>query len=206
LATGRQIVLFGPDGRQFATRHVPANAVLALSFSPDGIRLAAALRSNTAWIFALGGGEPVVLRGDSDDVYTARFSQDSRFVATASRDHLARIWDAETGELLLSVRLYARAKDAWFSPDGRWLVTAGPRAAGIWDTATGDNLLFPRGPAGALTAAWFGRDGQTVYATSQDGTLRSYVCSVCGTKTTLQRLAKRQLDALEPIPAEGTAP
>ncbi len=206
VATGRQIVLYGPDGRPFKTLHVPANAVLSLSFSPDGTRLAAALRSNNAWIFTLGGGEPVVLRGDTDDVYTARFSQDGRFVVTASRDHLARIWDAETGKPLLSVRLYARARDASLSPDGRWLVTAGPRAAGIWDTTTGNNLLYPRGPTGALTAAWFGRDGRTIYATSQDGTLRSYVCEACGTATTLRRLAQRQLDALAPVPADGTAP
>jgi WD40 repeat protein len=206
VATGRQIVLFGPDGRRFKTLDVPANAVLSLSFSPDGTRLAAALRTDSAWIFTLGGGRPLPLRGDTDDVYTARFSRDGRFVATASRDHLARTWDAETGKPLLSVRLYARAKDAWLSPDGRWLVTAGPSAAAIWDTTTGNNLIFARGPTGALTAAWFGRDGRTIYATSQDGTLRSYQCEACGTATTLKRLAQQRIDALAPVPAEGTAP
>jgi WD40 repeat protein len=206
VATARRIVLFGPDGRPFKQLHVPANAVLSLSFSTNGTRLAAALRTKTAWIFTLGGGPPLVLRGHTDDVYTARFSPDGRFVATASLDHTARIWDVETGMPLVRVRLQARAKDAWFSPDGRWLVTAGPSAAGIWDTTTGNNLLLPRGPTAGLTAAWFGRDSRTLYATSNDGTLRSYVCDSCGTATTLERLAKQRLDALNPVPAEGTAP
>ena len=206
VATGRQIVLFGPDGRPFKT--LPCRPTRCCPCrSARGTRLAAALRSDTRrGLHPAAAVKPLVLRGDTDDVYTARFSQDGRFVATASRDHLARTWDAETGKPLVSVRLSARAKDAWFSPDGRWLVTAGPTAAAIWDTTTGNNLLFPRGPDGALTAASFGSDGRTIYATSADGTLRSYLCDACGSVTTLKRLAQRQIDAFAPLPAEDAAP
>ena len=114
------------------------------------------------------------------------------------RDRTVRIWDLETGTPLHAVPLTGDVRYASFSPDGRWLVTAGPVAAGVWDTRAGHNLLLLRGASGPLTAAWFGKDGRTIYATSEDGTLRSYVCGLCGTPTTLQRIAAAKLKSITP--------
>jgi WD40 repeat protein len=47
-----------------------------------------------------------------------------------------------------------------FSPDGRWIVTAGPSAAGIWLTRTGDLLFFIRGHRSAVRVATFARDNR----------------------------------------------
>ena len=40
--------------------------------------------------------------------------------------------------------------DASFSPDGRWVVTAGPTKAGLWDATTGEFLYFLQGQRGPL--------------------------------------------------------
>ena len=53
------------------------------------------------------------------------FSPDGRWVATASRDKTARIWDV-TGDQPLQTLSHNNGVEAVaFSPDGRWVATGG---------------------------------------------------------------------------------
>lgn len=75
-------------------------------------------------------------RGHTGPVYNAAFSPDGRYVATASRDDSAQIWDTTTTADTPFVIL--RGHDKWvfdvaFSPDGLYVVTASEDAtARIW--------------------------------------------------------------------------
>ena len=55
---------------------------------------------------------------------------------------------------------FAIVSDARFSPDGRWVVTAGPGTAGLWSTSSGRLIYYLRGHEGKLLSAAFspGRD------------------------------------------------
>src|SRR5262249_25683667 len=108
----------------------------------------------------------------------------------------ARIWDAASGELLHTVRHFATVQDARLSPDGRWLVTAGPRSVGVWDASTGQPLLTLTGPTDIVTGAWFDADGRTIEATSLDGPLRRYTCALCGSRQQVVAAAEARLAAL----------
>ncbi len=89
----------------------------------------------------------VALRGHTSGVNDVAFSPDGTRVATASLDGTAKVWDAATGQVLLTLptgdaaqgpKLYSVA----FSPDGQKLATAGAGGAvTIWDATTGKSSL-----------------------------------------------------------------
>jgi WD40 repeat protein len=68
------------------------------------------------------------LNGRSDEAFQAPFSPDEKRIATASNDHTIKLWNAETGQELLT--LEGHKDQVWsvaFSPDGQTL------ASGSWD-------------------------------------------------------------------------
>ena len=55
-----------------------------------------------------------------------RFGPDGKLLLTTSRDHDARIWNVETGKPTVLLRgHFGPVFGASFSPDQRWVVTAG---------------------------------------------------------------------------------
>lgn len=100
-----------------------------------------------------------VLRGHVDAVVSAKFSPDGRHILTASYDHTARVWDAETGHELSVLKGHeAEVSSAAFSPDGRRIVTASfDGTARVWDGAAGRELFVVRGHGGPVrSTASFG--------------------------------------------------
>ena len=64
-------------------------------------------------------------------------------------------------------------KDVAFSPDGRWLATAGAdRKARIWDITTGENLLELSGHSGMVELVAFSPDGRLLATAGADGTIK----------------------------------
>jgi WD40 repeat protein len=103
----------------------------------------------------------MVLRGHSDEVYSAAFAPDGRRIVTASRDKTARVWDAATGACLMVLEGHEwDVSTAAFSPDGRRIVTA-DKTARVWDAATGGVLSTSR----AYADGWDTRfaDGRILY-------------------------------------------
>jgi WD40 repeat protein len=82
--------------------------------------------------------------------------------------------------------------DARFSPDGRWIVTAGPITAGLWSSRTGTLVRYLRGPETQLVAAAFDGDDRIV-SVEADGTVRAARCSLCVGIPGLLRLAEGRL-------------
>jgi WD40 repeat protein len=122
------------------------------------------------------------------------FSSDGKLVATSAQDADARVWSVVTGRHLRLLRGHSGTVSAVsFSPNRRWLVTAGPISAGLWPLSTGRILFYLRGNTGLLTSASFAPDGRTILTSSKDGTVRTYACEVCGTLNQLVTLAERRL-------------
>jgi WD40 repeat protein len=85
---------------------------------------------------------------------------------------------------------------ASFSPDGRWIVTAGPVTAGLWQTSDGRLLTYLRGHKEPLTSASFSPDGRRILTSSRDGTIRVYRCELCGGIDALLGLANKRITGL----------
>ena len=85
---------------------------------------------------------------------------------------------------------------AAFSPDGRWVVTAGPSTAAIWQIRTGRLLYFVRGARGNLTAAGWAPDSLRIVSGDTGGGVETFTCELCGPIPALVAQAKARLAAL----------
>ncbi|PWU14499.1 MAG: hypothetical protein C5B50_17160 [Verrucomicrobia bacterium] len=147
--------------------------VLAVAFSPDGKRVAAAGVGGLLRLWELRSREaPAVTFAEPDAVW-ADFSPDGAKVATAGRhfDTAARVWDASTGAPLTPwLRHEDALRFAEFSPDGSRILTYGEEnLALIWDVRTGQQATSPlEHPKRLFDAAW-SPDGRRVLTACADG-------------------------------------
>jgi WD40 repeat protein len=178
-----------PDGpaRQVGIAPAPGAVVRG----PGGQR--AVIDGNTATI-TFANGSAIRLAGHRDRITSIAFSDDGKRVVTASADHDSRIWETSGGELLHVLRgHFAIVSGARFSPDGRWVVTAGPGTAGLWSATSGRLVAFLQGHEGKLLSVAFAPDGQRLATGGEDGTVRTYRCDICGGIDELIALADERL-------------
>ncbi len=178
-----------PDGpsRQVGVAPAPPNVIRG----PGGQR--AVIDGSTATI-TLADGSAIRLTGHRDRITSLAFSDDGKRVVTASADHDSRIWDTSTGQQLQVLRgHFAIVSGARFSPDGRWVVTAGPGTAGLWSAESGHLVYFLQGHEGKLLSVAFAPGGQRLATGGEDGTVRTYRCDICGGIDKLITLADERL-------------
>jgi WD40 repeat protein/serine/threonine protein kinase len=118
--------------------------VTAVSWSPDGKRLATASGDGTAKVWDVaGGGELFTLKGHRGGVLSVSWSPDGDRLATGSVDGTARIWDAAGREQITLQRQPSAILAVSWSPDGKFLATAGggDGMAKVWGAADGRELF-----------------------------------------------------------------
>ena len=70
------------------------------------------------------------------------FSPDGKYVATASTDNTARVWDAATGKQIFVLNHDDWVSNVVFSPDGKYVATASwDNTARLWDVSTGKQIF-----------------------------------------------------------------
>ena len=71
------------------------------------------------------------------------FSPDGKYIATASADNTARVWDAATGKQIFAPLNHdGGVNNVVFSPDGKYVATASlDKTARLWDAATGKQIF-----------------------------------------------------------------
>jgi WD40 repeat protein/energy-coupling factor transporter ATP-binding protein EcfA2 len=118
--------------------------------------------------------KPVVFATNSGSILDAAFSRDGNRIVTASGDKTARVWNAASGELLITLAGHLeRVLKAAFSPDGDRIVTASEdRTARVWNAASGKLLVTLSGHSEAVLSAAFSPDSQHIVTTSLDRTVR----------------------------------
>jgi len=130
-----------------------------IAFSLDGKKIVTTSEDETARIWDAESGKELHMLGNPNDRFhrmslygywfsfakiqfdKAVFSPDGKYILTSGnwRDPTARIWDAELGKELYTLRHGWRSIDASFSPDGKKVVTSPGQAGGttirIWTLA-----------------------------------------------------------------------
>jgi hypothetical protein len=102
------------------------------------------------------------LQGHTHWVYSVAFSPDGKRLASASRDHTVKVWDAQTGQLTRT--LFGHTSEVFsvaFSPDGKHLAIGGsPNTVKVWDVQTGQETRSLKGVAGPVRSVAFSPDGK----------------------------------------------
>jgi WD40 repeat protein/N-acetylmuramoyl-L-alanine amidase len=143
----------------------------SMQYSPDGRWIAVATsmgvemrRSDTLALEKLLGGHAAT---------TVAFSTDGRTLASGSEDAAIRVWDATTGQLLLTLSGHTQeVSSIAFSPDGSTIASGSwDKTIKLWDSATGSVLHTLSGHAAAVRTVVFSSDGKVLASGSLDKTI-----------------------------------
>jgi WD40 repeat protein len=165
-ATGKLIAQLPGGGGEYS----------GLRFDANGRHLAVATNLRVMlWDF----GNPLSPRliaelAHDDAVRWIEFSPDRTLLATASDDGSGRLWNANTGDLLVQVKHARSVRRALFSPDGeRFATVSEDRLVQVWDLAGKPIPGYAlRGHTHFVFAGAFTRDGHRLVTASSDMTMR----------------------------------
>ena len=75
----------------------------------------------------------------TDGVSSVAFSPDGKRIASGSKDKTVKVWDAETGQEVLTLKGHPNwVTSVAFSPDGKRIVSGCPaNTVKVWDAETG---------------------------------------------------------------------
>ncbi|MCB8945969.1 MAG: hypothetical protein H6658_19660 [Ardenticatenaceae bacterium] len=156
----------------YLQKHV--KGVVKAAFSPDGRRFFSASRDGTlnawqmnatGWLRLRRSGTKVSQvfsqTGQYQQINDLAFSADGKLMATASSDHVVRLWSSDKGELLHEFTgHHSPVLTVAFAPDGRTLVSTTDSQVQFWDVAArvaGPTLEGHMGPLQSLVVS---DDGQ----------------------------------------------
>jgi WD40 repeat protein/transcriptional regulator with XRE-family HTH domain len=110
------------------------------------------------------------------EVWSVAYSPDGNRFATASRDKTAKVWDASTGELLLTLSGHTKSVGGVaFSPDGQWIATSSDdHTAMVWDAVTGKERFTLSGHTDSVWRVAYTPDGKRLATVSRDGSARMW--------------------------------
>ena len=156
------IDIYDAEGANYLERRLVKEGIVNVSFSEDGLKIYVHTKSK---LRTVGGVPEFVRMGHSGQLLDVKISKDNRYIATASFDHFARIWDASTGKLVVPPLRHKEKHVSLvnFSPCGNWLISVGRDSdkINVWDVKTGRKLPMDFSVSGEkITAAEFSPCGK----------------------------------------------
>lgn len=150
-----------------------------LDLSSDGRLVAAGCEDGSIHLYDLQAGKWISsFKQGADPINDVALSKDNRFLASCGSrndpcDCMARLWDAASGELLLSLQQWGYVQSVAFSPDGNLLAVGGmSEIVFVYDRATGNEIKALHGFERMIRSIAFSPDGKRLAAGSNEGIIR----------------------------------
>lgn len=114
-----------------------------------------------------------ILTGHQSDIWSVKFSPDGTLLASGSVDSTAKIWNRETGQIVLSLKQPEGITALDFSPDGDYLVTSSyDSKLRLWKLPQGSLVREFIGHSGTVWCVSFSPDGKTIASCGEDSTIK----------------------------------
>lgn len=165
------------DGSRHQSFKADGN-IRAITFSPDGKRIAAGCEDQLLFVWDVESGDVVKkVNAHSQPVYDVSFSPDGQTIATCCGDWTeakpgrVKLWKAESMTEIARLDGHETAvRSAVFHPDGSRLASVSEDGAiRIWDVETQSELAVLRNSTGARPLDW-SPDGKLLAVGLHDGT------------------------------------
>jgi WD40 repeat protein len=114
-----------------------------------------------------------IYRGHTYEVRAVAWSPDGKRIASGGTDASVQVWDAATGEKMVTYRsdFHLVRAVAW-SPDGKRIASSDDRTVQIWEISTGKHMLtYLNHSDWVLTVAW-SPDGRHIASAGVDQTVQ----------------------------------
>jgi WD40 repeat protein/tRNA A-37 threonylcarbamoyl transferase component Bud32 len=170
-------------GQETITLTDHTDRVMGVAFSLDGNRIVSASEDKTLKVWNAWTGpeilrlrapeETLTLKGHTGRVNSVAFSADGTRIVSGSYDRTHRLWEAQTGQEILSIKGCSGVlhHPVAFSPDGKRMVSISyDWTLRLWDAQTGREILSNKG--GYRYPVAFSPDGKRVVSGSIDGMVK----------------------------------
>jgi WD40 repeat protein/serine/threonine protein kinase len=153
------------------------SAILSIALSPNAGWFATGHVDNKVLLWGLANGQLLhELKGHEASVDALAFAPDGQTLASASRDHVVRLWNAETGEPKCRQALRGHNQlilSLVFSANGKTLASASAdKTVRLWDASSGQLRMALKGHKDRVTAVAFTPDGHLLATGSFDKTVK----------------------------------
>lgn len=133
MSLGNEIATFSPNGKRLLTAF---SAQIEFYGSEQEARA-------TLWRSEDELERQAILADAGDVVSSAGFNPDSRFLVTGSENGSTGLWDARTGEAIVTLQGFeSEVHDVGFSPDGRLVASLYEEGAVIWQVFPSTETLI----------------------------------------------------------------
>jgi WD40 repeat protein len=150
------------------------NKILDTAISPDGQTLVT-VTDRKAALWNLSNNELIYVSNHPNWVNSVAFSPDGKYFVTGGDDSMARIWDAETGQLKRALVGHTRAiTSIAFSLDGRYVITGSlDGTARLWNADLQNSRGILRGHTNTITDVAVSPDGKSIVTGGWDADLNN---------------------------------
>jgi WD40 repeat protein len=166
-------------GEEVLTMQEEPTRIGTVAWSPDGkyilaVKIDAEEDDIVIWDTTTGEKHLTLMSGHES--FRAGWSPDSARIASTGWDGVVKVWDANTGDKLLTFTGHEdETWDVAWSPDGKMIAsTDGVGSARIWDAETGEELknLYPEDYGIIIPGVAWSSDGERLVTYAHDGVVK----------------------------------